>query len=113
MKFDFIDSNTGKDPAAGRELYFESSLGNNASCRICHSLEPGEDIPGPSFYGIAERAETRVPGLSPDEYLHQSIVDPDAYIVEGYPAGLMVPNLGESLTDSQIADLVSFLLTLN
>jgi hypothetical protein len=67
---------------------------------------------GPSFAGIGNRAENRVPGLSAEEYLRQSILEPDAYIVEGYPSGLMVPNLGETLTDAQIDDLVAFLMTL-
>lgn len=108
----FEDGNIGRDPAAGEKLYNEASLGTNASCRICHSLEPGDDRVGPSFAGIATRAETRVPGLSAEEYLRQSILDPDAFIVEGFPSGLMVPNLGETLTEGQIDDLVAFLLTL-
>jgi hypothetical protein len=93
-------------------LYNEASLGTNASCRICHSLEPGDDRVGPSFAGIASRAGERVPGLSAEEYLRQSILDPDVYTVEGYPSGLMVPNLGETLTEAQIDDLVAFLMTL-
>ena len=111
--FEYEDSNIGKDPIAGRKLYSESSLGTNASCRICHSLSEGDDQAGPTFYGIATRAETRVTGLPVEEYLRKSIVDPDAYVVEGFPAGLMVPNLEETLNDAQIDDIASFLLTLD
>jgi len=39
---------------------------------------------GPSFQGISKRAGDRVPGLSAVEYLRQSIVDPSAYMVEGF-----------------------------
>jgi ferredoxin/coenzyme F420-reducing hydrogenase delta subunit len=112
MRLNFVDSHIGNDPAAGRKLYSDVSLGNNASCQICHSLEPGDDQAGPTFYGVATRAETRVPGLTAEEYLRQSIVNPDAYIVEGFPAGLMIPDLEETLTKAQIDDLVAFLLTL-
>ncbi len=108
----FVDARVGSDPAAGEALYDETTLGTNASCRICHSLQPGVTLVGPSFAGIASRAGERVPGLSAEAYLYQSITDPDAYVVEGFPSGLMVPNLAEILTEEQIDDLIAFLLTL-
>lgn len=36
---------------------------------------------GPSPFGLAERAPSRVPGLAADEYIRQSIVDPEAFVV--------------------------------
>jgi ferredoxin len=108
----YEDAKIGADPIAGERLYYESSLGTNASCRICHSLEPDENLVGPSFAGIATRAENRVPGLTAEEYIRQSIIDPDAFVVEGYPSGLMIPTLSENLSDEQVDDLVAFLLTL-
>jgi mono/diheme cytochrome c family protein/ferredoxin len=112
LRLQFEDAHLGSDSAAGERLYNETSLGTNASCRICHSLDPGENLVGPSFYGIATRAAERIPGLSAEEYLRQSILYPDAYVVEGFPSGLMVPNFGDTLTDAQIDDLVAFLMTL-
>jgi hypothetical protein len=111
-RFDLEDTRIGPDPVEGEKLYYETTLGNNAACRICHSLEPGEDLVGPSFAGIATRAATRVPGMTAEEYLYQSITDPDAYVVEGFPAGQMVPNLDEILTEEQIADLIAFMMTM-
>ena len=101
------------DPKAGEQLYYETASGVNAGCRICHSLEKGETIIGPSFYGIANRAGERVPGLTAEEYLHQSIVDPNAYVVSGYPSGQMIQNFGTILTEEEIQDLIAFLLTLD
>jgi len=112
FSLNFEDARLGSDPDRGRKLYFETSLGTNTGCRICHSLEPGVRLVGPSFAGIADRAEKRVPGLSAEEYIRQSILEPDAYIVEGYPSGQMLPNLGKILTDDQIDDLVAFLINL-
>ncbi|RME06604.1 MAG: hydrogenase iron-sulfur subunit, partial [Anaerolineae bacterium] len=112
LKLSFRDEPLESDPEEGRKLYYETSLGTNAGCRICHSLEPGVVLVGPSFAGIATRAATRIPGMSAEEYLRQSILEPDAYVVEGFPAGQMVQNLGEILTEEQINDLVSFLMTL-
>jgi ferredoxin/coenzyme F420-reducing hydrogenase delta subunit/cytochrome c551/c552 len=111
-RFDFEDARVGSDPAEGEKLYYETALGNNAACRICHSLQPDVTLVGPSFAGVATRAATRVPGMTAEEYLYQSITDPDAYVVEGFPAGEMVPNLAEILTEEQIRDLIAFLMTM-
>lgn len=110
--FQFRDRLPGGDPERGRQLFFEQVPGKNTGCRLCHSLNPGERRVGPSLAGIATRAETRVPGMSAREYLYQSIVEPDAYVVPGYPAGVMPPNYRELLTEEDIQDLVAFLLTL-
>ncbi len=106
------DAPVAAEADAGRSLYFEGTLGTNAGCRICHSLDPGVVLVGPSFSGIATRAATRVPGLSAEEYLRQSILEPNAYVVDGFPAGQMLQNFGELLTEEDIDNLVAFLLTL-
>ena len=111
VAFNIEDARVGADPATGEKLYYETSLGTNAGCRICHSLEPGVVLVGPSFAGVASRAAERIPGMTTEEYLRQSILDPDAYVVEGFPAGQMVPNLDETLSEEQIEDLVAFLNT--
>ncbi|MFM8321304.1 MAG: c-type cytochrome, partial [Chloroflexota bacterium] len=108
----YQDQVVGGDPEVGEQLYYDSSLGSTVSCRICHSLEPDQRLVGPSFAGVAGRAGQRVPGLSAEAYLRQSILEPDAYVVDGYPQGQMVQNLDEILTEQQIADLVAFLMTL-
>jgi len=100
------------DPKAGESIYYETASGVNAGCRICHSLEKNEKIIGPSFYGIADRAGERVPGLTAEEYLHQSIVNPNAFVVPGYPEGQMIQNFGTILTEEQINDLIAFLMTM-
>ncbi|MCB9111909.1 MAG: 4Fe-4S dicluster domain-containing protein [Anaerolineales bacterium] len=100
------------DPKAGERIYNETASGVNAGCRICHSLQKDERIIGPSFYGIADRAGNRVPGLTAEEYLHQSIVEPNAFVVPGYPSGQMIQNFGDILTEEQIEDLIAFLMTM-
>ena len=102
---------SGGDPKQGRKLYDEKALGTNVSCRICHSLRPDVAVVGPSFAGVATRAETRVPGMSAEEYLRQSILDPNAHIVEGFSPDMAPPNLVELLTEEQVDDLVAFLMT--
>ncbi len=88
-------------PEEGRRLY--GSIG----CSGCHSL--GSDrIVGPGFKGVGDRAKSRRPGLSADEYIVESIVDPRAFIVEGFPR--QMPAFDE-LSTQQIADLLAFLKT--
>ncbi len=112
LNLEFHDAAIGSDPVAGRDLYLDTRIGTNTGCRICHSLEPGRRLVGPSLAGVGTAAETRVAGLTAGEYLRQSIVDPDAYIVKGFQAGAMLPDIAELLTEQQLDDLVAFLLTL-
>lgn len=83
-------------------------------CSACHT--PGEDVagpaaalPGPSLAGIGAAAANRLPGYAPEAYLRESILIPGAYRVDGYPADVLC---GGVLSQSQLADLVAYLLTL-
>lgn len=112
LNLPFINAVTESRAERGEALYFETTIGVNSGCRVCHSLRPGEVIVGPSFDGVGSRAATRVPGLTAEEYLHHSIVDSNVYIVDGFAPGVMLQNYEELLTEEQIGDLVAFLLTL-
>jgi len=112
LDLSYIDLQVVSSADAGSSLYFETTLGVNTGCRVCHSLDPGVVIVGPSFDGVGIRAATRVPGLTAEEYLHQSIVDPDAFVVPGFDHGVMLQNFEETLAPEQIDNLVAFLLTL-
>ncbi len=107
----YIDLQVVSSADAGESLYFETTLGVNTGCRVCHSLDPGVVIIGPSFDGVATAAIGRVPGLTAEEYIRQSIVDPDAFVVGGFEPGVMLPNFEDTLTEEQIDNLVAFLLT--
>jgi hypothetical protein len=54
----------------------------------------------------------RLPGLTAEAYLRQSILKPDACVAPGFPAGVMYPNFEKTLTDRELNDLVAFLLSL-
>lgn len=77
-------------------------------CNTCHG--PGQNV-GPSLRGMGERAATRIEGMSAADYLHESIVNPSAYLVEGYED--VMPGYGDRLSEQQIADVVKFLLEFN
>ena len=103
----------GGDPARGEALYKQPVIGDASApgCNTCHSLEEGVVLVGPSHAGIGARAETAVAGLSAEEYLRKSIVEPNVDITEGYTEGVMYQFYGDDLTDEEIDDLVAFLLT--
>jgi hypothetical protein len=48
--------------------------------------------------------------LSAEEYIHQSIIDPNAYIVEGFQPNIMPQNFEELIAPEQLSDLIAFLL---
>jgi nitric oxide reductase subunit C len=98
--------------AAGETLFNKTVIGSQAGCITCHSLEPGQVIVGPSMDGIGSRAGTTVAGMSAEDYLEESILDPDAYLVEGYPAGTMPQVWQDELTSEQVDQLIAYMLTL-
>ena len=88
---------------AGEELFAQTVIGSQAGCITCHSLDAGVVIVGPSMDGVGNKGE---------DYLKESILDPDAKLVEGFPAGTMPQVWGDELTSEQVDQLVAYLLTL-
>ncbi len=103
------------DPEWGREIYENGGglFSNDHGCASCHSLDGlvgGQAGWGPSFQGISERAGERVPGMSAVDYLRQSILDPSAYVVEGFD-DYMLKSLRFFLGEEDVDALVAFMLT--
>ena len=96
------------DPVARGRYWFSRPP---AACATCHSLEPDVVIVGPSLAGVATRAGERVPDMSAEAYIRQSMLDPGAFVVPGFE-NVMAQNLAEVLNSDQINDLIAFLLTL-
>jgi cytochrome c oxidase subunit 2 len=91
---------------AGKKLFVEKA------CSGCHSLD-GTRIVGPTFKGLYGRNEEMEggPKLAADEnYLRESILQSNAKIVKGYPAGVM-PVFAGQLTDDDVAALIEFIKT--
>ncbi|MEP0762778.1 MAG: cytochrome c [Chloroflexota bacterium] len=88
------------DPANGKALF-------DQTCSGCHAATDGA---GPALTGMGERAATRVEGMSAEEYLHEAIVEPGAYLVEGFN-DIMPKNYGEQYDEAQLADIIAYILT--
>lgn len=97
---------------AGEDLFNQAVVGVNAGCVTCHSVDAGVVIVGPSLAGVGTRAATTVAGQSAEDYLRESITDPNAYLNEGYEKDVMPTNWTDQLTSEQIDQLVDYLMTL-
>jgi mono/diheme cytochrome c family protein len=93
------------DPVLRGQTVFEAN-----GCGACHTID-GISIGnvGPVLNSMGETGVTRVDNSSAEEYLRQSILDPSAFLVEGYD-DLMVKTYGDTLSNPQIDDLVTFLM---
>lgn len=83
-----------------------------AGCGGCHTFTPAGTSAsvGPDLDELASVADQRQPGLSAEEYTEEAIVEPDAFVVDGFSAGVMPDNYGEQLDEEQLGTLVEYLL---
>jgi mono/diheme cytochrome c family protein len=63
----------------------EDLLRGKGGCLICHKVTEAGNERGPDLRQAAARAATRRPGFAAEAYLLESLVDPDAFLVPGYP----------------------------
>jgi cytochrome c oxidase subunit II len=77
-------------------------------CDGCHTFKPAGATGkvGPDLDNLREAAQKA--GQPLDEFIRQSIVDPNAYVAPGYPKGVM-PETFSSLPKQQLDALVSYL----
>ncbi len=93
---------SGSGTAAGKTIFV------NNGCNGCHTFKPAgaSGKVGPDLDKLSESAKAA--GKPLDDFIRQSIVDPNAYIAPGYPKGVM-PETFASLPKDQIAALVKYL----
>lgn len=97
--------------AHGEDIYRNGKDGA-PPCMACHLLDTTANATGPNLYGLAERAGSRVSGSSAEEYVRQSILHPNDYIVDGFSANFMYQNYAVDLTDEDVDALIAYVLTL-
>lgn len=80
-------------------------------CIGCHSIS-GEDGIGPTWKGLYNSNRELDSGdeIKVDEdYLRESIVDPNAKIVKGYAPNLMPQTFGEMLSEEEITAVIAYI----
>jgi heme/copper-type cytochrome/quinol oxidase subunit 4/cytochrome c2 len=92
-----------------------------AACASCHTIQGvAQGVLGPELSKIASVAGSRIPGYSAEEYIRESILEPDAYtagtadgLSQDYQQGLMSATMaGIQLADEDVDALVEYLLSL-
>jgi hypothetical protein len=82
-------------------------------CLTCHTIGKTGALRFPDLAGVDVRAKSRVPGLSDVEYFAQSLYEPTAYVVEGFPPAMPPMNQPPfGLTDQEILCVIAALQTL-
>jgi Cytochrome c len=92
----------------GREIMEGKGL-----CLTCHTIGKSGALRFPDLAGVDARARSRVAGLSDIEYFAQSMYEPTAFVVPGFPPAMPPinrPPIG--LTDQEILCVIAYLQTL-
>jgi mono/diheme cytochrome c family protein len=92
---------------AGEEIYK-----TKGTCEICHQIGQ-KGTRAPDLAGVGARAGKMKPGMSAKAYLVEALINPTAYIVEGYPPIMPAvdkPPIG--LNRSELWALTAFLESL-
>jgi mono/diheme cytochrome c family protein len=82
------------------------------NCATCHAIKGDRVVVGPSLAGIATRANSRIEGLSAEEYIRESIIYPNNFTVPDFAEGMMQQNFANQLTSDEVDYLVAYLMTL-
>jgi len=110
------------DVEAGQKAYLAYG------CNACHGL-PGDDTApaavGPELMGIVDTGADRIAGYSAEDYIYESILDPNAFISPNCPNGAcagppsaMPGNFGLRMGGSEempqdMQDLITYMMTLS
>ncbi len=89
---------------AGEQIFH-----GKGTCEICHRIGQ-KGTRAPDLAGVGARAAKRKPGVSATAYLVESLLDPAAYLVAGYPA--IMPKVDKppiGLNRSELWAVVAFL----
>jgi cytochrome c551/c552 len=98
-------SGGGQGDAANGKTIFTGSGG----CGSCHALSAAgtSGAVGPNLDSLS--ADAQKAGMPLDAFIKESIVNPGAYIAQGYSDGIMPATFGSTLSASDIADLVALI----
>ena len=101
-------SGNGGDTAEGEALF---AGGSCASCHTIEGLTSGSI--GPDLTHLGTDAASRKPGMSAEDYITESIRDPEAFVATGVERanpGIMTAAITAGFSDAEVDALVKFLL---
>lgn len=116
---------TGEITPAQLMAIGEKIVQGKGQCTLCHVFAQGETpTRAPNLYGVAERAKERIKdpnykgqAKTAEEYLHESLVNPSAYVVEGFgkadnPQESPMPPMNKppiNLSEAEITAVIAWL----
>lgn len=101
---------------AGKELSLADKgkvLYQQRACIGCHSLD-GSPMTGPTWKHIFGEKVSFVDGSSAtvdENYIRESILNPNAKVVKGFPSPSAMPPYAGQLSDEEIGQLIEFIKT--
>jgi cytochrome c oxidase subunit II len=95
----------GGQAALGESVFKSAQSG----CASCHTFKPAGATGkiGPDLDKLKQYAQKA--GKPLDQFIRESIVDPNAYIEQGYQKDVMPPNFGQTLKPNEIDALMQYL----
>ncbi len=109
-------SSSGSSSSAGAASAGKAVFTGSAGCSGCHTLAAagasgtvGPNLDARLRTDCSSPASKRIRGATLTQCVHTAIVNPYAYIPNGYTKGVMPSTFGSTLTTSQIQSLVSYL----
>lgn len=108
-----FDDWLGNDPFKGLSLLDIGQKVYTTRCAVCHNTTTERKV-GPGFQGIfghEAEFEGGIPSLVVDEnYIRESILNPAAKIVKGYPNGM--PSFQGQLSEQELAGVIELIKSL-
>ena len=104
--------NGGGDLVARGQMLYETA--SPIPCMTCHTID-GSPSAAPTWQGLYGHDVPLTDGttvVADDAYIRESIVDPNAKIVEGFFPNIMPPNYGDTLSDSDIEAIIAYIKSL-
>ena len=102
----------GGDSVRGEELFRLYVPEARYACISCHLPDSTQTLLGPGLRDIGVSAARCDPEQSLEDYLRESLLEPDVCLVPGYTAAVMPSVYAELWSEREINDLVAWLLTL-
>jgi mono/diheme cytochrome c family protein len=99
------DMSTADMIKVGQEI-----MAGKGICLTCHTVGKSGALRFPDLAGIGSRAGSRVPGLNDVDYLAQTLYEPTAFVVPGFPPAMPPANQPPiGLTDQEILCVIAAL----
>lgn len=97
------------------------ALYQSYACNSCHG-QPDGSVPaavGPDLSNIGNDAATRIPGMSAEQYIYESIYMANSFVAEecptgpcGEPSAMAAQGYENRMSEQDMADLIAYYLTL-